>query len=161
MQLYLIRHAHALAVEEDAGRPLSAKGHAQVKQLAKFLRAKAAFAPGEIWHSPLARSRQTARLLAAALAPTAKIAEMAGLEPVNPPRTVAARLKPVRHDLAIVGHEPHLSLLAALLVTGAATPDIFKLRKAAVLCLDRDSAAAPTSRWRVRWLLGPELLAQD
>ncbi len=159
MNLYLIRHAHALAETEDAGRPLSAKGHAQVKSLAKFLRAKPAFAPAEVWHSPLARSRQTARLLAAALAPTAKISEIAGLEPENPPRTVAARLKPVRHDLAIVGHEPHLSLLAALLVTGAVTPDIFKLRKAAVLCLDREDAASPTAPWRVRWLLAPELLA--
>lgn len=159
MNLYIIRHAHALAETEDAGRPLSAKGHAQVKSLAKFLRAKAAFAPAEIWHSPLARSRQTARLLAAALVPTAKIAEIASLEPENPPRTVATRLKPVRHDLAIFGHEPHLSLLAAFLVTGTATPDIFKLRKASVLCLDRDPAAALTAPWRVRWLLAPELLA--
>jgi phosphohistidine phosphatase len=158
MNLYLIRHAHALAETEDAGRPLSTKGRTQVKQLAKFLRAQPAFTPAEIWHSPLARSRQTARLLAAALAPTATISEIAGLAPENPPRTVAARLKPVRHDLAIVGHEPHLSLLAALLVTGAATPDLFKLRKAAVLCLDREDPAVPTALWRVRWLLAPELL---
>jgi len=159
MNLYLIRHAHALTETEDAGRPLSTKGRTQVTQLAKFLHAQPAFAPAEVWHSPFARSRQTARLLAAALAPTAAISEIAGLAPENPPRTVAARLKPVRHDLAIVGHEPHLSLLAALLVTGAATPNLFKLRKAAVLCLDREEPAAPTAPWRVRWLLAPELLA--
>ncbi len=158
MNLYLIRHAHALAETEDAGRPLSEKGRLQVKQLIKFLRGKTtAFAPTKIWHSPLARSRQTARLLAPALTPTAKLLELAGLEPEDDPLATATRLKPVRHDLAIVGHESHLSLLAALLVTGTATPDVFKLRKAAVLCLDRDPAAEEI-RWRVRWLISPEIL---
>ena len=159
MQLYLVRHAHALALEEDAGRPLSAKGRAQVKQLVKFFRANGVFAPAEIWHSPLARSRQTARLLATALAPAASIVELPGIEPEDHPRTVAARLKNRRQALAVVGHDPHLSLLAALLVTGAARPGVFKLRKAAVLCLDRDDAAPPAAPWRVRWLFAPELLA--
>lgn len=156
MNLYLIRHAHALTGPEDPCRPLSEKGRAQVKRLVKSLRGKIAFAPVEIWHTPLARSRQTARLLAPALAPTATVVEIAGLEPENNPRTLAARLKTVRHDLALVGHEPHLSLLAALLVTGAATPEVFKLRKASVLCLDR--AGDAENPWRVRWLLAPELL---
>ena len=45
MQLYLIRHAHALAEEIDPDRPLSPKGRAQIKKLARFLQAKSAFAP--------------------------------------------------------------------------------------------------------------------
>ncbi len=155
MQLYLVRHAHALAEEADPGRPLSPKGHTQVKNLAKFLRTKAAFTPAEVWHSPLARSRQTARLLTSSAAPTAKIVEHTGLEPEAHPRLIALRLKTIRRSLAIVGHEPHLSLLAALLVTGRAKPDVFKLRKSSVLCLDRTGPTAPT--WRVRWLLAPEL----
>jgi phosphohistidine phosphatase len=157
MNLYLIRHAHALTELEDPGRPLSEKGRGQVKRLVKFLRGQIAFDPAEIWHSPLARSRQTARLLAPVLAPIAKVVEIAGLEPENNPRPLAARLKTVHHDLAIVGHEPHLSLLAALLVTGAATPEVFKLRKASVLCLDH-AYATTESPWRVRWLLASELL---
>lgn len=157
MQLYLIRHAHALSEEQDPGRPLSPKGRAQVKRLAKFLRAQPAFAPAEIWHSPLARSRQTARLLAQALAPHATLTETPGLEPEADARLTAKRLKPTPAALAIVGHEPHLGVLAALLVTGVAKPGAFKLRKASVLCLDRDPAA-PSSLWRVRWLLDPELL---
>ena len=157
MNLYLIRHAHALPELEDPGRPLSAKGRAQTKRLAKFLRGKPAFTPAEIWHSPLARSRQTARLLAPLLAPTAKVVEIAGLEPENPLRPVLARLKNLHHDLAIVGHEPHLGLLAAKLLTGAATPGVFKLRKASALCLECDPAV-PNGAWRVRWLIAAELL---
>jgi len=157
MELYLIRHAHALAETEDPGRPLSPKGRAQVRHLARALRDRSAFAPAAIWHSPLARSRQTARLLAKALAFTAPLTEVAGLEPENNPRTLAARLKTVRRALAIVGHEPHLGLLAALLVTGTATPGLFQLRKSAVLCLERE-AAVPGGAWRVRWLLPPGLI---
>jgi phosphohistidine phosphatase len=156
MELYLIRHAHALAEEIDSGRPLSPKGRAQVRQLAKFLRGQIGFSPVEFWHSPLARSRQTARVLAATIAPTAKVNETADLEPEAQPKLIAARLKSVRRSLALVGHEPHLSLLAALLVTGEAKPDVFKLRKSSVLCLDRVTPQAPT--WRVRWLLAPELV---
>lgn len=156
MELYLIRHAHALPEEVDPGRPLSPKGRAQVRRLAKFLRGQPGFTPVEFWHSPLARSRQTARLLAAAIAPTAKVCEATNLEPEAPPKLIAARLKSVRRSLALVGHEPHLSLLAALLVTGEAKPDVFKLRKSTVLCLDRITPQVPT--WRVRWLLAPELV---
>ena len=158
MLLYLIRHAHALSEEQDPGRPLSPKGRAQVKRLTKFLRAQPAFAPTAIWHSPLARSRQTARLLAQALAPQATLTEVSGLEPEHEARLTLKRLKPTHAALTIVGHEPHLSVLAALLVTGAPNPGVFKLRKASVLCLDRDPAA-PSSLWRVRWLLDSELLA--
>ena len=125
MQLYLIRHAHALSEEQDPGRPLSRKGRAQVKRLAKFLRAQPAFAPTAIWHSPLARSRQTARLLAQALAPNATLTEITGIEPEADARLTAKRLKPTPAALAIVGHEPHLSALAALLVTGAPNPGVF------------------------------------
>jgi phosphohistidine phosphatase len=157
MLLYLIRHAHALSEEQDPGRPLSPKGRAQIKRLTKFLGDQSAFAPTEIWHSPLTRSRQTARLLAQALAPRAALAEVAGLEPEQDARLTLKRLKPSHTALAIVGHEPHLSVLAALLVTGAPNPGVFKLRKASVLCLDHD-ADAPSSLWRTRWLLDSELL---
>lgn len=154
MHLYLIRHAHALPAEEDAGRPLSPKGRAQIRRLAKFLRAGGAFTPEEIWHSPLTRSRQTARLLAKQLSLRAPIHEIAGLEPEASPRSAAMRLRALRRPVAIVGHEPHLSALASSLVTGTATPVVFKFRKSALLALE----CGENGRWIVRWQLAPELL---
>jgi phosphohistidine phosphatase len=156
MLLYLIRHAHALPAAEDAERPLSPKGRAQMRRLAKQLALGPAFQPGELWHSPLARSRQTARLLAKQLALAAPIHEIAGLEPEANPRPTATRVRVSRHDVAIVGHEPHLSALATLLVTGEAAPVIFKLKKSAVLALELTADA----RWIVRWQLTPELCGE-
>jgi phosphohistidine phosphatase SixA len=64
MQLYLIRHAHAVDTEEDPERPLSKRGAEQVTGLAGFLRRSDLFRPEEFWHSPLVRSRETVEVLA-------------------------------------------------------------------------------------------------
>jgi phosphohistidine phosphatase len=153
VQLLLIRHAHALDGDDDAARPLSPRGRKQVRALARALHRAGVFAAGEIWHSPLVRARDTAALLAQRLGTRAKLVEMDGLAPGNDPAVVAALLKFHRQPLAIVGHEPHLSALASLLVAGAAAPAVFALRKCAALALERDN-----DRWTVRWLVSPDLL---
>ena len=38
MQIYLVRHAHAIDGEDDDARPLSAKGRKQIRRVAAFLR---------------------------------------------------------------------------------------------------------------------------
>ena len=154
MQLYLIRHAHALDGDDDEARPLSAKGRAQVRRVAAFLRASGVFAPAEIWHSPLVRARQTAELLARRLTLDAPRRAVAGLTPAADPRRMVRRLARERRDLALVGHDPHLSTLASLLVAGAAMPSVFELKKCSVLALERVAG-----RWVVRWHVSPELLA--
>lgn len=157
MRLYLIRHAHAVDAAEDAERPLSAKGREQVKRLAKFLRESDTLHPEEIWHSPLLRSRQTAKLLVKRLELIAPLVEVEGLEPEDDPRATVLRVKNIRRVIAIVGHEPHLSGLASQLVTNAPKTSAFVLRKSSVLALERDRGGRG-SRWVVRWQVSPELL---
>ena len=156
MYLYLIRHAHALPGDDDHERPLSPKGRAQIRRLIAHLKSTTAFQPAEVWHSSLARSRQTARALAKQLFPAAPIHEVAHLEPEANPRPTATRLRAAENDIALVGHEPHLSALASLLVAGTPAPALFKLRKSTVLALKRGE----DGRWIVRWQLAPELLAK-
>ena len=153
-RLWLVRHAHAREADDDAARPLSQRGCRQVRTLAKFLATSRPVQPAEIWHSPLLRARQTAQLLTKFLRLAAPLIETAGLAPFDDPRIVARRINPLRRDVAIVGHEPHLSALASLLVAGSAAPPAFALKKCAVLALER----APAS-WVVRWQVSPELLA--
>lgn len=154
MLVYLIRHAHAVDAEEDPARPLSARGIGQVKALAKFLKPSGAFEPAGFWHSPLARSQQTAELLAQRLRLTAPLTLVPGLEPDDDPQAIAARIKASAHSLAVVGHEPQLSALATLLVTGRSEPVKFTMKKCAALALD---GIGP--HWSVRWHVSPELLA--
>jgi phosphohistidine phosphatase len=157
MRLYLVRHAHALDANEDAQRPLSAKGREQVKRLAQFLRASEAFQPDEIWHSPLLRSQQTAKLLVKRLEMHVPLIEVEGLEPDDDPRATVLRVANLRRVVAIVGHEPHLSSLASRLVSRAPKTSAFVLRKSSVLALERERGG-PQPHWLVRWQLSPELL---
>lgn len=154
MELYLVRHAHAVDEEENPRRPLSDRGRQQVRALAKFLTSSGAFHPAECWHSSLVRSRETAMLLTKALELPAKLVEVEGLEPCDEPVQIARRLKGLTDPLALVGHEPHLSALASLLVGGKPEAPIFLLRKSAVIALEGSG-----HRWQVRWQLSPELLA--
>jgi phosphohistidine phosphatase len=153
MHLYLIRHAHAIDGENDAARPLSPKGRKQVRNLGGFLREADVFEAAEIWHSPLRRAEETAVLLAARLGTKTRLVEAAGLRPDDAPNSILKRLNVLRHPVALIGHEPHLSALASLLVAGKAAPPRFVLKKCAALRLDRVEGV-----WAVRWQVSPELV---
>ena len=153
MHVYLIRHAHALDGDNDAARPLSPKGRKQVRSVAKLLREAGAFEAAEIWHSPLRRAHETAGLLVQRLRCRTRLKEVAGLKPDDAVDRIAEKLGDLRRPVAVVGHEPHLSALASLLVVEAAAPPRFKMKKCAVLRLDRVGGG-----WSVRWHISPELV---
>jgi phosphohistidine phosphatase len=150
MEIYLIRHAHALDGENDAARPLSKKGRKQIRAVGRFLRRSGVLRTTEFWHSPLVRSADTAELLVERLAVRGKLTLVSGLLHEDNPAIMARRLNKVRHPVAVVGHEPHLSALASLLVAGKAKPSIFVLKKCAVLALEKHG-----KRWAVRWQVSP------
>lgn len=153
MQLYLIRHAHAIDGGHDAARSLSEKGREQIKRVAQFLREREQFAPVEFWHSPLVRAAETAELFTQHLHTKASRREVAGLTPEDDPRALLPRLTSAPQSLALVGHEPHLSALASLLVAGKASPPIFQMKKCSVLALE----GAPP-HWIVCWQISASLL---
>lgn len=155
MSLYIIRHAHAVEAEEDPARPLSKRGRKQVRALAKFLRKTESLQTPEIWHSPLARSRETAALLVKYLGVDVNLVEVDHLEGEDDPSVMAGRLRTRREPLAVVGHEPHLSALLSLLVAGTAQPPRFMLKKCAAVALERIEGI-----WAVRWQVSPEILGE-
>lgn len=153
MMLYLIRHAHAVDAAENPRRPLSPRGQKQIRKVAAFLKSSDALDVSEVWHSPLARSRETAALLFDRLGLTVTLTQIDGLEGNGDPSILLERLKACTTSLAIVGHEPHLSALASLLVAGTATPPRFVLKKCAVLALELIEG-----QWVARWQISPGLL---
>ncbi len=146
--IYLMRHADAVSEEENPARPLSVRGREQVASVCAALRKRGGFEPAEIWHSPLVRSRETAELLAQGLGLPAPRILQPGLEPDDNPERIAAILAAQARDIAVVGHEPHLGILAALMVEGPSNPPFFyPFPKAAVLGLVRKG-----KRWKSEWL---------
>ena len=163
MRLYLIRHGHAHAHDDDAKRPLSERGRLTTLQMANTFRANHACTAQQLWHSPLVRAYETAMTFARTLDPEIAIVETDGLLPSDDPLHIQARLATFTpaQDLAIIGHEPHLSSLATLLVRGKPSPNAFHLKKNAVIMLRRTDKVHPNTnqvRWRVGWHFAPELL---
>ena len=152
--VYLVRHADALDAEHDAIRPLSPRGHTEVRHLAALLRASSVIAPTEVWVSPLLRARETAELLVKELRLKPAWREYRELEPEADPAHIVPRIGAAKVPIALFGHEPHMSALASLLVTGAPSPIVFAFKKATMLALEPAG-----SRWTVQWQLSPDLFA--
>lgn len=163
MLLFLVRHAHAVAGEQDAARPLSPRGIEDTRKLAAFFQQNGVFAPVQLWHSPLRRARETAELLVRELKLEGVLMETVGLQPEDDPAEIAERVSKFSgtDSVAIVGHEPHLSALATMLIRGKSLPVAFELKKGGVIALERiDEVHKKTGlpRWVVRWQISPRLL---
>ncbi|MDB4474580.1 histidine phosphatase family protein [Opitutaceae bacterium] len=163
MRLFLIRHAHALPHEIDAERPVSERGQAITRLVSAYFKKNGKLTPKQVWHSPLQRAFETAADLVSQIGLDCPLVETAGLEPADDPKIVAERMKiyPATHDIAMVGHQPHLNDLASLLVSDSSAANLFHFKKNTVLALRRTDDSHPKSglpRWRVAWHFSPELL---
>ncbi|MBI4558308.1 MAG: phosphohistidine phosphatase SixA [Candidatus Hydrogenedentes bacterium] len=153
MRLYLVQHGEAVEKEINPDRPLSPKGSKQVQTVVNFLK-PAGVPPPEIWHSGKARAHETAEIFAKHLPSKAKVKKVEGLNPQDPVADIAKKLRDRERDLMIVGHLPHLSELAALLLTGAQKGEPVAFERGGVLCLEQTEPG----QWSVRWMVVPSLL---
>src|SRR5258708_30350588 len=114
MDLILWRHAEAEAGGPDSARKLTEHGREQARRVAAWLK------PGlrgncEILVSPAARAQQTARALGVAFMTTPTVGPDAAAVDV-----VAAVDWPARsRAVLLVGHQPTLGRVAAILLSGA------------------------------------------
>ncbi len=161
MRLYLLRHAEALDGLDDALRPLSAKGKRSIEALAERLSSKSLLKPMPLWHSPLLRSLESAKLFKTAMGwKRAQLIACEGIAPDSKALMMATSLLKAPKDVMIVGHEPYLGRLASLLLTGDERALCTKIRKGALICLERRGSKTnekTLGAWRLRWHLSPEL----
>jgi phosphohistidine phosphatase len=120
VQVFLIRHAEAVdetLVLRDPYRHLTPQGRIQAAHLGDRLRWHDCV-PAQVWSSPLVRAVQTAELVVAALHLETAVEIAPALAPeVADSRGVvtAIRAQPATSIILIVGHEPSLSAIGALL----------------------------------------------
>jgi phosphohistidine phosphatase len=143
MEIFLVRHGVAVDRESDmpdAFRPLTSKGRRRFRKTARSF-ARLGCKLDLILTSPLVRAVQTAEILAG----EAKYGEVAILEELDPKYSVADLLKAVTkrangaRSVALVGHEPQLSsVLAVLAAVDAETLDV---KKGAIVRLDARNPA--------------------
>ena len=131
MLVYIIRHGHAIDEGpglSDEARYLSKKGRKIVREVGRVLRSLGVEFDA-ILTSPLVRAVQTAELLAERTDFVEVIEALPSLAPGVTPRIAAGELASRGVHVAVVGHEPGLSMLGAYL-TGR--PSFPPLRKAQV-----------------------------
>ena len=151
VRLYLVQHGEAKKKEEDPQRPLTEKGRLNTEKIAGFL-ARAGIKVDRIVHSGKLRAKQTAEILAEKLG-ASRIEEDPDLEPLAPPEKWTKRLEALNEDTMLVGHLPHLSLLASLLLTGDKNIQPVKFTYSGVVCLEKTGDG-----WKLVWMITPELL---
>jgi phosphohistidine phosphatase len=151
MTIYLVRHGAARPDTDDASRPLSERGRAEIERVARLV---AVLHPpvAEILHSGLLRARQTAEILAAVLAPTRGVRAAGGLAPGDEPGVAAAECESAAEPVLLVGHMPHLGRLASRLLIGEAGRELIHFETGTVACLSRVERA-----WIVEWVIAPRL----
>jgi len=125
MNLYLLRHGIAVDPSKsgggrDAERPLLPKGRRRLRQIARAMGAlKIRF--DLILSSPYVRARQTAEIVAKSLKRRKQLKFSDELIPGGNPKLLIQQLndlQPGPENVLLVGHEPYLSKLIALLASG-------------------------------------------
>lgn len=141
MIVVLVRHAHAIEAEpgaNDADRWLTGKGRKLARKAATWL-SKRKRRPAAVWTSPLVRAVQTAEILASAADLTDTVTVCPELSPGRDPGDLLRVLAEYKgpSPVALVGHEPSLSLIATSLL---ADPSWTGFRKAGLLAVEWSGA---------------------
>jgi len=163
MELYLLRHG--LATEPgapgyttDAERPLTEEGESKMKEIGNAM-CELGCSFDLIISSPYTRARQTAEIVARKLK-TSKKLEFSDLLTPHASTTELINLlnnrKPRPVDVLLVGHEPHLSGLISLLVSGNEHLDII-LKKGGLARLSIPSLKHGRCA-TLEWLLPPRVM---
>ncbi len=147
MQIFLVRHADAVdetLTLRDPHRHLTPQGRLQARALGDRLRWHDCH-PTHVWSSPLVRAVQTAELLVTGMDAGVPVEVVPMLAPDGVAREIVAALRPLDPEshVVLVGHEPSLSGIGALLV-GAR--DFEALGKAHAARIDDGKP-----RWRFAW----------
>jgi phosphohistidine phosphatase len=145
MNLYLLRHGIAVDPSEpkfarDAERPLTPKGKRRLLQIAKAMTALH-ISFDVILSSPYVRAAQTAEIVAQSLKRKKQLKFTDDLMPGGNPRLLLQLmndLRPRPKNILLVGHEPYLSKLIALLAAGNTSMEI-DLKKGSLCKLETES----------------------
>ena len=154
MKLYVMRHGPAGNrgdVDDDFQRPLTSDGRKETALVARGLK-RLRIGPVTLVSSPLARSRQTAELVARELTPGEPPQIADGLASGATPGEILRAARSHPGDVLICGHDPDFSALLSYLLTGSTNPfvDFSKSGVAAIEFAAEPKRASGSLLWYLR-----------
>ncbi|MFC1742649.1 phosphohistidine phosphatase SixA [Candidatus Riflebacteria bacterium] len=153
MFLFLVQHGLAKDKSEDPDRPLSDKGREEVERILKFF-AKSSLQVKNIFHSGKTRAKQTAEMLNRAFKVKDGVETSPDLNPLDPANLWVKKLDDYQENIMLVGHLPHLSVLASLLLGSDEDNTPVCFRQGGVVCLKKTE----TSKWSLVWMVTPDII---
>jgi phosphohistidine phosphatase len=165
MNIYILRHGIAVErgdpkFQNDSERPLTPKGKRQLHKSAAAMKAmKLRF--DLILSSPYERAKRTAEIVAEGLKLTKRLKLTGALKYESDPGELIGELagwRPAPENLLLVGHEPYLSRLIALLASGG--EDLALDLKKGGLCKLEAERLRPGKCAQLDWLLTPKQMKQ-
>ena len=165
MDIYVLRHGLAGARDrqeypDDDERPLTPKGVRRMTRQVRGLNS-IGLSLDVIVTSPLVRAVQTAEIVHQRLDNPGKLVKSPALAPAGNPMELVDELSrefPSADNVMLVGHEPYLSALISLFVTGAPEPAV-RLKKGALCKLRVAAPSYGRSGW-IEWLLTPRQMVK-
>ncbi len=163
MEVYLVRHAVAEGRDasrwtDDAQRPLTKAGQRRFAQIAQHLQTIIPHVD-RVLTSPYVRAQQTALILQSEAGwPEPELCDALGASAGVAPALAVLREQTDVATVALVGHEPNLSMLAAQLLTGNSNALDIELKKGGIICLSF-SSTPDVACAQLRWSAGPKLLS--
>ena len=159
MDIYILRHGIAVdrganGYKNDRDRPLTKEGEEKMEQIAKALLAMD-MQFDLILSSPFIRARQTAQIVADELG-----AEVTFSESLTPGSNALELTREINDEkpqrLLLVGHEPDLSQLISVLISGG-TETAIELKKGGLCKLSCDKLSFGKCA-TLNWILTPRQL---
>jgi phosphohistidine phosphatase len=159
VDLFILRHGKAeqSGAPGDAERRLTAKGRDEITEIAEWM-ASGEFVFDVIATSPLARARETAEIVAAALLQKDRLAVWDALAPGGNPDVVCRAAGTYGDDarVLIVGHEPSLSALVSRIISGSENAGIVMAKGGLARIRNYHYQQHPSGE--LQWLLTPKLI---
>jgi phosphohistidine phosphatase len=163
MRVYLLRHGAASLRKsslksDDDRRPLTDAGKRKLRAAAAGMRA-AGLRVDRVLSSPVLRAVQTARIVAPRLRPRPPVRCIDELSPDSRPEILLATLSQLSKSpsILLVGHEPGLSRLAALMLLGPGGDAHLEFKKGGLCRIDFPASPRPGAG-RLVFHLPPRLL---
>lgn len=147
MALYIVQHGKAFSKEEDPERHITKEGIEDATRVAHELTHRD-IPLDRIMHSGKSRAEDTARIFRHALDTSIPLVAHEGMAP-NDDAAAFAETIDTAENLMVVGHQPFLGKLIALLVNGDETVQSESVVNAGVIALEWNNG------WSVSWRIDP------
>ena len=145
-----MRHGQAASRDEDPEQGLTGSGRADIERLARQL-AEHQVSFAQAFHSPKARARQTAEIMASILSPDAPLYEHAHLNPNDHPMAILLESAHWDEDTLIASHLPFIPGLLSILPGNIGAVEAIPFEPGTVICLTRETG----NHWQFEWLAAP------